>query len=152
MDIRKIWEVCGRGKRAVPSIVRLLKVSPPGSKTAAYACILLGTVGADAAEALPVLRQWANQTIVPWQYWMTLAKIAPEEALKHCRDVIQASGKKLGDYGSPSLLEFTSALETAAVVGEPAIPMLLEFCGFLSGGRGGKCQETINRIAKSKRT
>lgn len=156
----KIRRTGGSGKKAVAPILNLLQdamrcklVAPLGAEPCPieqHAWHTLAKMGADAAEALPLLRQ--RITDAPescWSAWasryqgfcLVLASIAPQEAMPMCRKEIAAAGKDR--QGG-----FHAALNVAQVIGKPAIPILLEHCGLFSGKRGKDCQYIANQISQ----
>lgn len=156
--IHTIWSVCGPAKkRAVPSVIAVLSVASLQNEEMELTWRVLAAMGADAAAAVPLLL--ARATDNTHQFWhmggydcfslcKVLAMIAPNEALHLCRNAIETSGRTPDGYNE-SLLK--SALATAAFVGKPSIPMLLEFCGLLSGRRGTACQQTASEISSNGR-
>jgi hypothetical protein len=155
--IATMWRERRRGKRAVASIISLLQTVH--YKNSSQAWFTLATFGADAAEAVPLLLQRINELPNDQRFCgelslcKVLAVIAPERVLPLCRNAIEANGKNLTDnvVRSPNLVQLQCVLETTKFVGKPAVPMLLEFCGFLSGRRGTECQHAIDEISKRGR-
>lgn len=161
-----------RGKKAIPSIVTLLRDTTHCTldfltDLEMQAWYTLAGMEGDAVEVVPLLLQrindksldrgighhfalWNMGNYDSFSFCKVLAIIAPQEILPLCRNVIDASGKRPQGYNR-TLLE--SALAATAFIGKPAIPMLLEFCGAFSGSRGAACQETVNQISeKGRRT
>lgn len=96
---------------------------------------------------MPLLLQRINGS-AGHSYWhhplfvRVLASIAPQEALPICRKEIEAGGK------TPTY-DLNHVLPVCELIGQAAIPMLLDFCGVFSGKRGTLCQATANRISES---
>jgi hypothetical protein len=160
--LKKVRKAGGRGKSAVALIVNLLQdamrcklVAPLNGEPCLieqHAWHTLAKMGADAAEALPLLRQRiANDPESCWGAWgqkyqglcLVLASIAPHEAMPFCRKAIASAGKHTQDR-----IVFIRALEVAEAIGSAAIPMLLEHCGLFSGIRGRDCKYAANQISR----
>ena len=145
--IVEIYQASGQGKRAVASIVELLKVGNVASSYEFLALGVLGIMGADASGAMPFILQLTQKYPNNWTYWQILAMLAPEEVLPYCRNVIASSKKNPEHFISfDSNCDLKRALNVLNYVGKPAIPMLREFCGLFSGKRGDECNELIERI------
>jgi hypothetical protein len=152
MPLRKIMEIyqaSGQGRQAVALIVELLKIKKLRTNEESWALLVLGHMGADAVEAVPILNERIKDLTNPISrrnYLGVLAMIGPQEVLLQCRTMLEASGRNLEEEGS-------IALYAVGFIGKLAIPMLREFCGVFSGLRGECCQNEINDITKNgKRT